>query len=239
MAVLPDLLHDWILSPLRALAFPPLCPACGRTLADDSPALCPGCQELLEAARLSAEALRRLRFSVRGDDALDDLLVHAYFERNSPLQALIHRLKYQGGVAVGRNLGVQLGGLLARELSGSTCTGLIPVPLHRARLRERGYNQAAVIAEGVRSVLPLPLLDALLVRPRATETQTGLAAAARRRNVAGAFSVRAGAEALVYGGTFLILDDVVTTGATLEACARTLKASGAARCVGGAVALAR
>lgn len=194
---------------------------------------------MLEAVQLSPEALHRLRFSGRGGGELDDLLVYAYFDHDSLLQALIHRLKYQGEDAVGRDLGVRLGRLLARELSGSTITGIVPVPLHRARRRERGYNQAAVIAEGVRSVLTLPLLDALLVRRRATATQTGLAAEARTRNVAGAFSVRDGAEALVCGGTFLILDDVVTTGATLGSCARTLKASGAVRCIGSAVAFAR
>jgi ComF family protein len=113
----------------------------------------------------------------------------------------------------------------AALLDGADCA--VPVPLHRRRHRDRGFNQAAELARA----LDLPVVDAL-VRVRATASQTGLPAAQRHRNVRGAFQP-AGAgllgrrRAAVAGRTVVLVDDVCTTGATLEACAAALRAAGA------------
>ena len=239
MLSLPLCVREWIIDPLRSLAFPPICPACGSSLPDATRDLCRDCAEALDAAVLPAEALHRVRAAFRAAAVLDDVLVLFYFDRQSPLQVLIHRMKYAGASSVGHNLGIRLGSVLARERVAGEFTGIVPVPLHSGRRRERGYNQAGLIARGIGSVLSLPVFDALLVRQRSTASQTGLTAAERTRNVAGAFTVYKGARELVREGRFLIVDDVLTTGATIEACARALKDEGAVCCSGAAVALAR
>ncbi len=139
-----------------------------------------------------------------------------------PLRGAIHALKYQDRTA----LAVPLGHLLAErwlDVTPQQVDGLVPVPLHPQRLRERGYNQATLLASAMAPVLALPIQEGLLRRERPTPPQVGLAQQARLRNVAGAFQ----ATGDVAGGRWLLVDDVCTTGATLQACAQTLHAAGA------------
>ncbi|MEQ8434201.1 MAG: ComF family protein [Oceanicaulis sp.] len=105
---------------------------------------------------------------------------------------------------------------------------LIPVPLHASRLRARRFNQSLLLALAVSKVSGVPVDAHALARTRRTGTQGGLSAKSRTRNVAGAFSVRAMARARVSGQKLVVIDDVHTTGATLSACVRALKRSGAA-----------
>jgi len=116
----------------------------------------------------------------------------------------------------------------ARELIDEA-DAIAPVPLHRGRLLRRRYNQAAEIARPLGRLSRVPYLPDALVRRRATETQGGKSGSGRRRNVAGAFEVPAGRAAQVAGKRILLIDDVMTTGATAEGCARALKAAGAVR----------
>ena len=116
----------------------------------------------------------------------------------------------------------------ARELIDEA-DAIAPVPLHRGRLLRRRYNQAAEIARPLGRLSGVPYLPDALVRRRATETQGGKSGSGRRRNVAGAFEVPAGRAAQVAGKRILLIDDVMTTGATAEGCARALKAAGAVR----------
>lgn len=130
-----------------------------------------------------------------------------------------------------------LAGLLAAAVADAGPFDLaVPVPLHPSRLRERGYNQSALLAAGVARAVGADAADAL-VRIRATSQQAKLDAAARRANVAGAFAVAPGLapDALV-GRTVLLIDDVATTGSTAGACAAVLVAAGAARVVLGTLA---
>jgi ComF family protein len=103
---------------------------------------------------------------------------------------------------------------------------ILPVPLHRARLRQRGFNQALELARPLGRSLGVPVRHGLLLRARATAAQSELDAAARRRNVRGAFAVHAGA---ALPSHVAVLDDVMTTGATLAECVRALKRAGAQR----------
>ncbi len=130
---------------------------------------------------------------------------------------------------------LDLAPLFARWLSRAARTlideadAIAPVPLHRGRLLRRRYNQAAEIARPLSGLTGVAYLPDVLVRRRATQTQGGKSGSGRRRNVAGAFEVPAARAAQVAGKRILLVDDVMTTGATAEGCARALKAAGAVR----------
>jgi len=239
MVSLGVLLRENFLDPILALAFPPSCPGCGGVPSDEPVGLCLDCSALLKAAAIAPGSLRALRASLEVGTALDDVLVLFYFDLHSPLQTLIHRLKYQGARSLGQELGARFAVAFERELRTGKFSGIVPVPLHPARKRERGYNQARLLAEGIRSIVPLPVLDQVLVRQRFTVSQTGLSAPARARNVAGAFVVPSGMNHRVRDMSVLIVDDVLTTGATLQESARALKCGGVRRCTGAALAVAR
>lgn len=130
---------------------------------------------------------------------------------------------------------VDLAPMLARWISRAAAEliedadAIAPVPLHRFRLLRRRYNQAAEIARPLSVLSGTPYLPDALIRKRPTATQGGRSGSGRRRNVAGAFEVPAARRAQVEGQRILLIDDVLTTGATAEGCARALKAAGAAR----------
>lgn len=140
----------------------------------------------------------------------------------SPLDLIVLKLKFRADLAAAR----VLGGLWSEQLERLPAAKpelLIPVPLARDRLIERGYNQAMELARPLAKSLSLPLRPAALRRVRATDPQSGLSAKARKRNLAGAFV----ADSAVSGQRVAIIDDVMTTGATMQACAKALKRAGA------------
>jgi ComF family protein len=137
----------------------------------------------------------------------------------------LHAFKFRGR----RALAAPLGDLLVEAMEGRLPAGapalLVPVPLHPRRERERGFNQAALLARRVGRAWRIPARDGVLVRAVATPSQTELDAAARRANVRDAFRLRR--PDLVTGRHVLLVDDILTTGATLSECARCLRAGGA------------
>jgi ComF family protein len=139
------------------------------------------------------------------------------------MRQLIHRLKYGGEQQLGRGLGR----LLAHHLPAfsNAPTVLMPVPLHRRRLIERGYNQSFELARGVASVTGLPIHPAGIVRQRCTVPQAGLNQSERRANLRNAFRARRA----LHAAHICLVDDVITTGATGNALAATLLAAGAIR----------
>jgi ComF family protein len=184
---------------------PPLCPRCGVPLRPDRP--CPACAAhppAFAAARAAALYL----------PAADGL---------NPLAGAVHKLKYGQRRPVANVLVV----LLAARYPFADDALLVPVPLHPARLRMRGFNQAHLLARGLAHHRGLSLAPRALRRRRMTRQQPGLSAAERRRNLAGAFTVRQ--PSLVAGRSVVLVDDVLTTGATADACAHALQAAGAAR----------
>jgi ComF family protein len=157
--------------------------------------------------------------------------VIAPFSYEPPADHYLHALKYRGGRSLGRALAL----LLAPPLRDARLQvdALVAVPLHRTRLRERGYNQAHEIARALGRALRVPVLVRGIARRTATPAQTGQGALERRAGVAHAFRV----ERLLPGSNIAVVDDVITTGATVNALAAELKAAGAARVV--AIAVAR
>ncbi len=181
-----------------SFVLPPVCPLCGRP--QNSPGLCKGCSE------------RPLH--------IDGIRSVAVFD--GALRRAIHGLKYN----YAHSLAAPLGGMLVAfwHTSPLPAEVIVPVPLHPRRRRERGYNQAALLALRLGEGVGLPVLTDALRRVRNTRSQTRLNARQRRQNVAGAFAC---AGEGVRGQRVLLVDDVCTTGATLEACSIALKEGGA------------
>jgi len=185
----------------------PLCLRCGVPLPAGASQPCPGC------------ARRPPTFAVARSAAL-------YLPASAglnPLAAAVHALKYGGRRAVADALGM----LLATRYPFATDAVLVPVPLHPSRLRERGFNQAALLARGLARRRGLVVAGRALRRVRPTAAQPGLSAVDRRKNLAAAFAVRT--PAAVAGRQVVLVDDVLTTGATADACSRVLLAAGARR----------
>jgi ComF family protein len=208
---------------LEAPSRGPVCAACWAAIRIITPPVCERCGDPLPSWRVISQTSARCPRCRRRRSAVD--LGGAVGAYEGALRDVIHALKYEGRRTLARPLGQLMAAYGARLLDGADCA--VPVPLHRRRRRARGFNQAAELARA----LGLPVVDAL-VRVRATSSQTDLPAAQRHRNVRGAFRA-AGAgflrrgRAAVGGRTIVLVDDVCTTGATLEACAAALKAAGA------------
>lgn len=214
---------------LRDLFFPRRCLVCGRALASDEEDICASCLEGLPLTWqwdiVQNAAFERLsgRFVVEAAASL------FFFGSESDYQKIIYGIKYGGRRSLARRLGRMLGSYLAGNREFRRCGAVVPVPLHPLRRWRRGYNQAEEIARGVADALQIPLETGLLRRRRYTRTQTRLHGAAKARNVAGAFACEAArATALEEAGIrdLLLIDDVLTTGATLAESAAPLKARG-------------
>jgi competence protein ComFC len=139
-------------------------------------------------------------------------------------QILLHHFKYKRKISLGKELGKRLGELLIQDEFSKDYGYIIPVPLHSSRERERGYNQSRILAEEISRLTFLPLLDKVLIRKKNTRDQTNLNAEERERNVRGAFAVRG--QIVPKGERVILVDDVMTTGATLKECSRVLKEAG-------------
>ncbi len=177
----------------------------------------------MERADPAAVASCLARLPVSTLDAAFALWV---FDRGGRLQQIQHRIKYGNRPGLGEAIGRLMGSALATSpLTAAGFTAVVPVPLHRTRLLERGYNQSRALAAGLAGQARLPLCETLLIRSRATRSQTRLSRHRRWENVSGAFAVRDPES--VRDGHFLLVDDVLTTGATATSAAGALKAAGA------------
>lgn len=217
------------------LIVPPSCPACGARTAEPA-TMCPACWAATR--RISRPFCERLAlpFSLDpGPGAISPAaLAHpprwdraraaALYE--GPARSLVTSLKFGDRLEVAPFLAAEMaraGADILREADA-----ILPVPLHPRRLFQRRFNQAAVLAGGIGKRAGVPVLVDALRRVKATPPQIGLTKEGRARNVVGAFAVPAAKRAAITGQRLVLVDDVLTTGATLEACARVLKRAGAA-----------
>ena len=161
-----------------------------------------------------------------------------HYEKDGTLQTLIHSLKYNGITHLGVEFGRRLGNAFRGKIVEVGVSGIIPVPLHRAKLRERGYNQSDHIARGLLESTGIEVLPHLVIRQKYTGSQARLNAQERRENVGEAFEIHSSRVSAVRDRTFLLVDDVITTGATIESCAKVLIDHGAKGILACSVALA-
>ncbi len=199
------------------LLYPHLCQACLQNPPTVHAILCRTCDFNLK--KTDFHQFQENIFTERfwGRLPIEYGLAMYYFTKNSKVQRLVHLLKYRGKKQIGLKLGVYYGSIL-RSLNHSKFKFdiIIPVPLHPAKERKRGYNQSDLFAEGLALSLEVPWYSRVLVRSSFTETQTAKSRMDRFQNVVNAFEVKK--PELLKGKHILLVDDVITTGATLEAC---------------------
>jgi ComF family protein len=219
----PALLSDFV-----SLLFPRVCLACDEPLARGEDHICTNCRAQLpytDYHRLPP-AQNPLARRFWGKIPVKHTLSYLRFLRHGRVQHLLHQLKYQGQQDVGRVLGHWYGQELAEAGFTTEFDLIVPVPLHPRKLAKRGYNQADSFAEGLSTGLGMPWHATALQRTTHTSSQTRKNRLQRWQNVATVFE--ASDSTAVVGQRVLIVDDVLTTGATLEACAAALLAAGAA-----------
>lgn len=193
------------------------CDSCRAKLSYFVPPVCPGCGDPQVAQRLCLHC-RYEPLKLSGLRAFSD-----YVE---PLRSIIHEFKYRGHPHLGDALGMLLAETYRRH--HMTTDLIIPVPLHVERLKQRGYNQAQLLADSCARQLHIPTSTSLLTRTRTTSTQVKLGVQERRSNLHGAFQYHHNATTqMLLNRKILVIDDVCTTGATIEACANLLFAAGA------------
>ncbi len=210
------LFHDFV-----GLFLPRRCSACDGPLMRFEEALCLGCAEELPRTRFHDDEQNRVERLFQGKLRVEAASAFLHFSTDGMVQRMLHRLKYRGDDAIGRELGRRM----ARDLMGSRRFAdvdvAIAVPLHPKKLHQRGYNQAQLLVDGMREEWPLKNVDDRLLRIVSTSTQTRRGRLDRWQNVRTAFAVE-NEEALT-NAHVLLVDDVITTGATIEACARALE----------------
>jgi ComF family protein len=224
------------LDSLLTLLYPNLCLACQESLASVDSVLCVRCQYYISPTSYHLETPNPVLDRFWGRIELVHACTGFIFNKGSALQRLIHELKYNNQPKVGLELGQQCGLLLQEVASYKTVDCIIPVPLHPQKMRHRGYNQAALFGQGIGEILQKPCLENHLIRTKYTDTQTKKSRLERLSNVEEVFSVQE-KERLKHQH-ILLVDDVITTGATLEACALQLLAIEGVKVSIAAIALA-
>ena len=210
-----DLWDDFI-----SLLFPRLCYACGNNLLRNESLICTACYVSIPRTNYHLEAENPVAQLFWGRCMVEKAAAFSFYTRGSRIRSLIHKLKYSGV----KEIGFELGRIYAVPLKASGFTAgidlIIPVPLHPSKKRIRGFNQSEYISEGVADITGLPVNTESLVRVGLSATQTNRSRYERWTNVEGIFRVSdAGA---IRGKHVLLVDDVITTGSTIEACVNEL-----------------
>lgn len=217
--------------------FPRVCLNCQQLLSDSQRYVCSSCWEAIERVHTQHPLYCETKEKLLASGVVNDLVSCFVFQTEGAFQRLAHAMKYEGFERLGVWLGRELGRTI--QSAGLQADYLIPVPLHKRKFRERGYNQAELIARGVAEVTGMPVRTDVVRRRRFTETQTKLDLEQRKKNMEDAFEVVSERKDAVHGKSWMIVDDVITTGATIQSCAGELSATGASRVIAVSLALAK
>ncbi|MBO4281574.1 MAG: ComF family protein [Bacteroidales bacterium] len=209
------------LADFLSLFYPNYCYACGRKMPKSSRCICPECELHLPRTDYPFRSPNPMEQLFWGRVQVEAAAAYLHFRKGGSVQSIVHALKYGDRPEIGRYFGRLLGEALCAHAVFSQAEALVPIPLHPKKQRVRGYNQSEEIAEGMREAMGLPVWSRVLLRTVATDTQTKRSVYQRWENVQTVFRVASPSE--VEGRHLILVDDVVTTGATLEAAAQTLK----------------
>lgn len=214
---------------------PRFCPACQRRLNIGEKYVCPVCLSKIKPAdeeRITAEFKKKFE----QDKIISGFFSIYVFEKDKELQSIIHALKYNQRFLTGKFLGMQTGRCLDSVFKQWGINLIIPVPLHSLKKAERGYNQSLYLTKGISKELKIPFNPGILKRIRFTNTQTTLTLKERKENVGGAFKVLHREK--IKGRNILLVDDVITTGATISECGKVLLNTGANKVYAASAAIA-
>lgn len=226
-----------MLSDFISLFFPQYCLACSASLVKGEKLVCIGCQHKLPKTNSHRDSANFIAQKFYGKVRLSHAFAYYRFERKGRVQKILHELKYRNQP----ELGVLIGRLYGLELKDAGLAEnfdlIIPVPLHKNKLRRRGYNQSQKFAEGLSMSMEVDMGAGCMKRLKKTATQTRKSRLERWQNVAEIFDISDTDQ--VRGKRILLVDDVITTGATLEACILELLNAGAKEVSVGAIAAAK
>lgn len=214
------ILRNWFYSILN-LFYPRVCAACGESLLKDEATVCLKCRYTLPKTDYHLYPENPLMQMFYGRVRFHAVTSCFFFAKTGKVQHLVHQLKYKGNKEAGVFLGQQIGESIKEAPLFQGIDYLIPVPLHPKREKKRGYNQSMMIAQGINEVTGIPIGGKFIVRVVHTETQTRKTADERFKNVKDIFELHHAEE--LKGKHVLIIDDVLTTGSTLESVARQLE----------------
>lgn len=211
-----------ILSDIRDFFFPRICVCCGKLLFSQEEGLCVSCMSSLPLTGIRNTPENEMERLFWGIFPIERATSLYYYARGGSVSKILHGMKYYGR----KRLCGQMGRVIATELSntgffdGIDC--IIPVPLHKSRLRDRGYNQSEMLAKGISELTSIPVITDALVRTHNNATQTHKSASERWENAEGLFKITRNAYSL-HSKHLLLVDDVLTTGATISSCIDALK----------------
>ncbi|MBK7630681.1 MAG: ComF family protein [Ignavibacteriales bacterium] len=214
---------------------PRFCCSCRNKLGLDQDTMCSDCFAKIQRStqdRLQREFNRKFA----GKNIISDFYAPFVFEKDKELQHAIHSLKYQKKFRVGIFLGKVLAYAIKTSKPDLKIELVIPIPLHQLKKAERGYNQAYYIAKGVNQILITKVSDQIVKRIKYTESQTKMNLNEREENISNAFKINK--KNTVVGKSILLLDDVITTGATISECGRILLEAGANKIYAASIAIA-
>lgn len=204
---------------LSHLVFPRICDGCGNDLLNGCNRLCMRCLEALPQTHFESYPGNPVERRFYGRLQVVNATAQYYFTKESLMAHLVHQVKYKRNKELGLQLGLMMGDAL-KKCSRFNADILVPLPLFPARERKRGFNQSVLLCEGIASILNIPMVKDIIIRPLHTETQTTRGRIERWKNIEGKFLLR-DADSIT-GKHLLLVDDVITTGATLESCGSEL-----------------
>jgi ComF family protein len=201
------------------LLFPHLCTGCGSDILNEESVLCMRCIDALPETNFELHPHNPVEKIFFGRMPLVGATAQFYFTKESLMQLLMHQFKYKRN----KELGLQLGRIMGEQIKKSgrfEADALIPLPLFPAKEKRRGYNQATLLCEGMAETMNIPVFDKVISRSQPTETQTKKGRIERWKNMEGKFILSDPDS--IRNKHLLLVDDVITTGATFEACGNEL-----------------
>jgi len=202
------------------LVFPDFCEVCSELLIKGEKSICLSCFYEMPKTHYWKETENEIEKIFWGKVNIERACALFFYRKGSNFRPLIHKLKYQGSYKLGMRLGEELGFHLKSAPLYKDVDLIVPVPLHPKKERQRGYNQSNCISKGISEIMNIPVETNSLIRTQYTETQTLKAKQERWENVSDIFALKSTSS--IENKHILLVDDVITTGSTMEACSTTI-----------------